>query len=74
MAMAVPDPNIKFVLAGLDPATHAVPLPLAAPVGFETTVYSRKKLRSQNHVDGRVKPGQDKAIWSDFVVPSRKST
>jgi len=74
MVMAVLHPQIKFVLAGLDPATHAAPLPLAVPIRVATTVSPRQTLRLRNPVDGRVKPGQDEAFLFDDTFPLRKNS
>jgi hypothetical protein len=48
------------VMRGLDPRTHAVPFPQAAPIWHRLAGSSRRSLRSRRRVDERVKPAMTK--------------
>jgi len=71
MAIAVMDSQPKSVMAGLDPATHALPLAHAVPVHREPLVFRGKSRCRRNRVGGRIKPGHDGNFYPDRIAPNR---
>jgi hypothetical protein len=72
MVSAVTPSGPMHTSAGLVPATHAVPFPLAVPFRPEVPAFFRRNLRLRNRVDGRDKPGQGGRLLSHIVAPNRK--